>query len=101
MLWVLKRTVSMRRFFWAPKTYVQTDGLENIYNFTLKNYFYLNLWKMYINVGIFFISPRKWAWGDLMSILKTCFLSEMIKSLFDDTNQEPNKQPGLLRKLQY
>ena len=22
MLWVLKRTVSMRRFFWAPKTYV-------------------------------------------------------------------------------
>ena len=30
MLWVLKRTVSMRRFFWAPKIYVQTDGLENI-----------------------------------------------------------------------
>ena len=30
MLWVLKRTVSMRQFFWAPKTYVQTDGLENI-----------------------------------------------------------------------
>ena len=26
MLWVLKRTVSMRRFFWAPKTHVQTDG---------------------------------------------------------------------------
>ena len=36
MLWVLKRTVSMRQFFWAPKTYVQTDGLENIYNFMLK-----------------------------------------------------------------
>ena len=34
MLWVLKRTVSMR--------YVQTDGLENIYNFTLI-VFYLNL----------------------------------------------------------
>ena len=30
MLWVLKRTVSMRRFFWAPKTYVQADVLENI-----------------------------------------------------------------------
>ena len=30
MLWVLKRTVLMRRFFWVPKTYVQTDGLENI-----------------------------------------------------------------------
>ena len=39
----LKRTVSMRWFFWAPKTYVQTDGLENIYNFTLKNSVYLNL----------------------------------------------------------
>ena len=26
MLWVLKRAVSMRRFFWAPKTYVKTDG---------------------------------------------------------------------------
>ena len=35
MLWVLKRTVSMRRFFWAPKTYVKIDGYENIYNFKL------------------------------------------------------------------
>ena len=26
MLWVLKRTVSKRRFFLAPKTYVKTDG---------------------------------------------------------------------------
>ena len=25
MLWVLKRTVSMRRFFWAPKTYAKSD----------------------------------------------------------------------------
>ena len=25
MLWVLKRTISMRRFFWASKTYVKTD----------------------------------------------------------------------------
>ena len=25
MLWVLKRTVSSRRFFWAPKAYVQID----------------------------------------------------------------------------
>ena len=44
MLWVLKRTVSLRRFFWAPEKYVKTDGLENIYNFTLKNFVYLNLW---------------------------------------------------------
>ena len=34
MLWVLKRTLSMRRFFWAPKTYVQTVGKENIVIFT-------------------------------------------------------------------
>ena len=26
MLWVLKRTVSMKLFFWAPKTWVKTDG---------------------------------------------------------------------------
>ena len=46
MLWVLKRTVAMRRFFWAPKTYVKTDGQENIYNFMLKNFVYLNLWDL-------------------------------------------------------
>ena len=33
----------MRRFFRAPKTYVKTDGLENIYNFTLNIFFYINL----------------------------------------------------------
>ena len=48
MLWVLKRTVSMRRFFWAPKKYVKTDGLENIYNFILKICVYLNLWLLSI-----------------------------------------------------
>ena len=26
MLWALKRTISMRLFFCAPKTYVLTDG---------------------------------------------------------------------------
>ena len=36
MLWVLKRTISMRRFFWAPKTYAQNYGLENIYNLRWK-----------------------------------------------------------------
>ena len=35
MLWVLKRTVSMRQLFWAPKTYAKIYGYENIYNFTL------------------------------------------------------------------
>ena len=48
-LWILKRTVSMRRFFCAPKTYVQTEILENIYNFTIKNFVNLNLWTL--NIG--------------------------------------------------
>ena len=43
MLWVFKRTVSIRRFFLVPKKYVKTDELENIYNLTLKNCVYLNL----------------------------------------------------------
>ena len=42
MLWVLKRTVSMRQLFWAPETYVKAFGEENIYNyFTFKNSVYL------------------------------------------------------------
>ena len=28
---------------WVLKTYVKTDGKENIHNFTLKKYVYLNL----------------------------------------------------------
>ena len=43
MLWVLKRTVSMRQFFLAPKMYVKIDGSENIHNFTLKIFVYLIL----------------------------------------------------------
>ena len=43
VMWELKRTVSMRRFFWAPKTYVKTDGLENVCNFTHKHFVYLML----------------------------------------------------------
>ena len=36
MLWVLIRTISLRQFFGAPKTYVRIDGQENNDNFTLK-----------------------------------------------------------------
>ena len=42
MLWVLKRTVSMRWFFWAPKTYAKSYGLEKIYKFTLFFFFCLS-----------------------------------------------------------
>ena len=38
MLWVLIETVLR-----APKTYVKIDGLENIHNFTLKFFVYVNL----------------------------------------------------------
>ena len=52
MLWVLKRTVSMRRVFLAPKTNVKTDDRwEKNYNFslnTLKNCVYLDLRKSMI-----------------------------------------------------
>ena len=43
MMWVLKRTVSMRQFFWVPKTYAKKYGQEYIYNFTLNFFEYLNL----------------------------------------------------------
>ena len=35
MLKVLKRTVSLGRFFWAPQTYASIDAKENIYELTL------------------------------------------------------------------
>ena len=37
MLSVLKRTVSIRWFFWVPKTHVKTDRLEDNNIFTLKS----------------------------------------------------------------
>ena len=42
MLWLLKRTISMRQFFFSTKTYVKTDRYENIYNVTLKSFAYLD-----------------------------------------------------------
>ena len=44
MLWVLKKNPLNETFLWAPKTYAKNCGLEKIYNFTLKNFVYLNLW---------------------------------------------------------
>ena len=38
MLWVLKRTVSMRRFFSAPKLYVKAYGEENCLQFEPQNF---------------------------------------------------------------
>ena len=50
MLWALKRTVSLRRFFWAPKAYVKIDGYENIYIFTLKKFVFLNQGRLTLNL---------------------------------------------------
>ena len=33
MLWVLKRTVLMRQFFWAPKQMLKLMGKKMFYNF--------------------------------------------------------------------
>ena len=41
VLWVLKRNISMRRFFLALKTYVKADGKENIYNFMFRNILFI------------------------------------------------------------
>ena len=43
ILWMVKRTVSMRWFFWAFKTYlyIAINAKENIDNFMPKNYVYL------------------------------------------------------------
>ena len=49
MLLVLKRTVSMKRFFWAPTIYAKNHRKENIYNFTLNFFNYLNLWQYNTN----------------------------------------------------
>ena len=64
MLWVLKRTVSRGRFFLASNTlYVKIDGLENIYNFTLKNFVYRNLWVVVV-VFVLNVPPTaKVMWG--------------------------------------
>ena len=53
MMRVVKRTVSMRRFFWALKTYVKTDGY-----FTLKIFVYLNLCMCNFNNALFGFRPN-------------------------------------------
>ena len=50
MVWVLKRTVSMRRFFWAPKTYAKIMGTK-IFTILRWNFFiYLNLWLWFYHI---------------------------------------------------
>ena len=44
MLWVLNRTFSMRRFFWAPETHAKIMG-KKIFAF-LRCKYCLNLWPL-------------------------------------------------------
>ena len=37
MLWVLKRTVSMRHYFWTPKTYAKNMG-KKIFTIYIENF---------------------------------------------------------------
>ena len=53
MLLVLERTVSMRRFFGAPKTFVYTEVSDNIHNFTLKTFLILLLSADFFNIYFF------------------------------------------------
>ena len=47
MFWVLKRTVSMRRFFWAPKTYAKTVDIIKYLQFDAENFCLSQLaWKV-------------------------------------------------------
>ena len=36
MLWVLKRTVSMKKFFWTSTAYVEIDGMSTINKYNEK-----------------------------------------------------------------
>ena len=45
MLWVLKRTVSLL----ANKANVEIDGLDIIFNFTLKTFVYLGDWACHVD----------------------------------------------------
>ena len=53
MLWVLKRTVSMRRLFWAPKTYVKTDMGKKIFTILGSK----NLFKLWLFLNTHLSSP--------------------------------------------
>ena len=48
MLLVFTRTISMRWFFGAPEAYVKPDRQENMDNFLLKDFVYLDLCPGYI-----------------------------------------------------
>ena len=78
-----QKTHSMRRFFWAPKTYVKTDGKENIYIFALKNSVYLYLW--YIRplapLGSSTCLFQEWFTSDKNWLILLFFISDFLTCL--------------------
>ena len=72
LLRLLKRTVSMRRFFWLPKTNLKTDGY---WNNTHNADFLKKIWTVR-NIGIMTFSCVSCTWPTylrLLSWLFTCF----------------------------
>ena len=59
MLWVIKRIISIRGFFLAPKINVKTDGLEINRNFMYKNIQGLHRPEKYWNLEGFFSKSMK------------------------------------------
>ena len=49
----------LNKFFWAPKIYAKNYGQENIYNFMLKIFVYLNLWGLPVTITVTNFEPKK------------------------------------------
>ena len=72
MLWMLKRTISTRRFFWTLKTYVQTDILKDFKNapfYILYLFHMIDLRKFSLS---FFILLQNEPWFAMILICSCC-----------------------------
>ena len=64
MFWVLKRTVKIRRFFWAPKTYVKTNGKKKYSQFYAEKFCLswamIHTWQSHSHKSWFLLDHRPW-----------------------------------------
>ena len=81
-MWVLKRTVSMRRFLWVLKTYGKIDEKGNIYNFFAKHFAYLDLYvsaeltnRLLLCLPLAFLRCPIFTKMYMQPILDECFIS--------------------------
>ena len=119
MLWVLKRTVSLRRFFWAPKTYVKKMvnwlyevGLLNKYlqlyswNGCLsgpkKDVLFLYIWYIY---NLCYISEGPWLLSRCWisrRIVRNARISHLQDALDQPSHDDPGSRPTVItNKWQY